>query len=279
LDSNSASSGASYPAQIPAQTIAWAHQAGQIAMRHFKCVSPQYKPDNSLLTRADVEIEQFLVEQIRVAYPDHRLIGEEGERVQTSSTSSHHTWAIDPLDGTTAFAQGLPGWGLAIGLLYGGHPVFGLFYMPLLEDMTYTIDDEVYCNQRNLRQTVLHDWGMKGFLAVNTGAHHDFDINVQRTRAIGSVGANLIYTARGSATAAFIPKAYLWDLAAGAAILEKTGGELRYLSGQPVDYLAMLDGRLAPEPIIAGHPDVVTELRKAIRPKQTDVGGENQQDK
>jgi myo-inositol-1(or 4)-monophosphatase len=239
-------------------------------MRHFKYVSPQYKPDNSLITQADVEIEQFLVEEIRVAYPDHRLVGEEGGRVRSSSTASDYTWAIDPLDGTTAFAQGLPGWGIGIGVLNAGQPVFGLFYMPLLEDMTYTISDKVYCNQRNLRQTVLHDWSMKGFLALNTGAHHDFDINVRRTRAIGSVGANLVYTARGTATAAFIPRAYLWDLAAGAAILERAGGELCYLSGKPVDYSALLDGRLAPEPIIAGHPKVLAELQVAIRPRNQD---------
>lgn len=253
--------------QTTAQAITWARQAGQIAMRHFKHVSPRYKPDNSLLTRADVEIEQFLVEQIRTTYPDHGLIGEESGRVRGRSASPY-TWAIDPLDGTTAFVQGLPGWGISLGLLYAGQPTFGLFYMPLLDDLTYATADGICGSEQILCQAVQPNWGCKGFLAVSTGAHHDFHINVLRTRAIGSVGASLVYTARGSAAAAFIPKAYLWDLVAGAAILKQAGGELCYLSGQSIEYQPLLDARPTPEPIIAGHPDLLTELQSAIRPRK-----------
>ncbi|MCB0211751.1 MAG: inositol monophosphatase, partial [Anaerolineae bacterium] len=75
-----------------------------------------------------------------------------------------------------------------------------------------------------------------------------------------SIGASLIYTARGAATAAFIPKAYAWDLAAGALILQQAGGELRYLSGRGVDLEELLDGRLTPEPILAGERGVVEGL-------------------
>jgi fructose-1,6-bisphosphatase/inositol monophosphatase family enzyme len=78
------------------------------------------------------------------------------------------------------------------------------------------------------------------------------------------VGANLVYTARGSAVGAFLTKVRLWDLVAGAAILSRAGGELRYLSGQEIDYLQLLDGNLTPEPIIAGHPLMLEQLQQAI---------------
>jgi fructose-1,6-bisphosphatase/inositol monophosphatase family enzyme len=139
--------------------------------------------------------------------------------------------------------------------------------MPLLDDMTYTTDrGQVYCNGRYLEGLVRPDWGQRGFLAVSASAHSDFQIGLKRTRTLGSVGASLVYTARGAATAAFLPKARLWDLVAGAAILIRAGGKLRYLSGRPVDYLDLFDGQLAPEPIIAGHPNVLAELQGAIRP-------------
>lgn len=144
-----------------------------------------------------------------------------------------------------------------------GTPVFGMFYMPLLDDLTYTAADD---DERILSHSVRSKWGIKDFLAVSTDAHHDFFINVPRTRALGSSGASLVYTARGSAAAAFIPKANVWDLVAGAAILNRTGGELRYLNGQAVEYQSLLDGRLIEDPIIAGHPDLLVELQKAIRP-------------
>ncbi len=250
------------------QVITWARQAGQIALRHFKNINPQYKPDRSFLTQADLEVEQFLAERIRNAYPGHTVIGEEGARDKNEQLSPN-VWAIDPIDGTTAFVLGLPGWGISIGLLHQGRPSFGLFYMPLLDDMTYTTGQgQVYCNERNLNGAISQDWEQKKFLAVNSTAHYDFQISIKQIRALGSIGANLVYTARGAAAATFAARARLWDLVAGAAILARVGGELRYLSGKPLDYLALLDGRLAPEAIIAGHPQVLAELPAAIRPRQ-----------
>lgn len=245
--------------------IRWAGEAGQIALRYFKNVSVQYKADNTLVTQADVEIEGFLEAQIHQSYPNHALISEEGARKQTGSP---YTWVIDPLDGTTAFVQGLPGWGISIGLLYGGQPIFGLFYMPLLDDLTITSEAGVYVDGQLSDQRVRLNWGSKGFLATNSEAHHKFEIDIERTRALGGVVASLVYTARGSATAAFIPKARLWDLVAGACILKQAGGELRYLSGSPVEYTTLMDGSPIAEPIIAGHPDLLTELEAAIRPRE-----------
>lgn len=252
---------------VPGQLIDWVRQAGQIALNHFEHTTHQLKPDQSFLTQVDLEIERFLAERFHRVYPQYALIGEEGTRIGNADADSS-IWAIDPLDGTTAFVQGLPGWGISVGLLCEGQPCLGLFYMPLLDDMTSTNSHADIChNGRNLSRTVRSDWGQKGFLATNASAHSDFYIGVRRTRTLGSVGASLAYTARGVATAAFIPKAYLWDLVAGAAILNRAGGELRYLSGKHVDYAQLLDGQPAAEPIIAGHPDLLAELADSIHPR------------
>lgn len=240
-----------------------AYRAGDITLRFFNKINPQTKPDKTFVTSVDLDVERFLAGQIKAAYPGHNLVGEEGVQ-NTFAPDSANTWVIDPLDGTTAFIQGLPGWGISIGLLHYGQPYFGLFYMPLLKDLTYTTERAVYCNGFLLRHTVKNSWGEKGFLAVNATAHADFIINAPRTRALGSTGANLVYTARGSATGTFIPKAYVWDLAAGAAILHNAGGEIRYLNGHPINYRDLLDERLAPAPIVAAHPGLQADLRQTI---------------
>lgn len=246
------------------QAATWARQAGQIAMRDFnRVMTPNLKADDTLVTRTDTDIEAFLVGQIRAAYPDHNLLAEEGAHIQGGSP---YTWAVDPLDGTTVFVRGLPGWGISLALLHQGQPIFGLFYMPLLDDLTYATPDVVVCNDQPLYQTVCQNWAGKGFLAVSAGAHQDFKIDIPRIRALGSVAASLVYTARGAATAALIPKAYLWDLAAGALIVQQAGGELRYLSGEVVDYTALLDERLAPEPVVVGSRSLVREIRRKISP-------------
>lgn len=143
----------------------------------------------------------------------------------------------------------------------------GLYHMPLLADLTYATPAGTYCNGQPLRKTVSSDWNGLGFLAVSAGAHYHFEINIPRIRALGNMNASLVYTARGSATAAFIPQARLWDIAAGVLILQQAGGELRYLSGRPVDLTVLVNGCPTPEPIVAGHPLVVAEVRKAISSK------------
>ena len=247
----------------PDRIINWARQAGRIAMRDFKKVDPRLKPDQTIVTQADLEIERFLAERILTVNPSHNLIGEEGN--WNRLTSSPFTWVIDPIDGTTVFSQGLPGWGVSIGLLVNGQPYFGLFYMPLLNDLVYAIRQRgVFCDADDLTHTVRRKRRPKDFVAVSAGTHRNYRLASYNTRALGSIGASLMYTSRGVALGAFIPKARLWDLASGAVILAEAGGDLRYLSGQSIDYAQLVDGRLAPEPLIAGHPDILPDLQRAI---------------
>ena len=251
--------------QISLSARTWVEQAGHIAMDSFQTVAFEYKADRTFVTQVDRDIETLLVKNIRATYPSHHLIGEEGTNFQAEGQSPY-TWVLDPLDGTTVFVRGLPGWGISVGLMYNLEPVFGLFYMPLLNDLSYTTPGQTICQNKPLAQSVPNTWQNKGFLAISASSHADFNIKLPRTRTLGSVGASLTYTARGSATAAFIPKAHVWDLVAGAAILNRTGGELRYLSGAPLNYANLCDGRLAPEPIIAGHPDILDDLAPKITP-------------
>ena len=247
--------------------ISWTREAGEIALQYFSSIrNPRSKSDQTFLTQADLEVEAFLTTQIRAAFPADNIIAEEGLANKIDQDAANH-WIIDPIDGTTAFVQGLPGWAISISLIRHGQPCFGLIYMPLLNDLTYTAGDEaIYCNNHRLHQSVRSSWGHKDFLAVTAAAHHEYKIMTQHTRALGSIATSLAYTARGSAVGAFIPKARLWDLAPGAAILQGAGGTLSYISGQPVDYVELLDGRLAPEPIIASHPQLQRKLRIMIEP-------------
>ena len=85
---------------------------------------------------------------------------------------------------------------------------------------------------------------------------------------MGSTAANLIYVARGSALGALIAPVHIWDLAAALAILERVGGEVRYLSGRPVDVGALMDGRRAAEPMLAAAPADLARLLEQVRLKE-----------
>ncbi|MBV7329416.1 hypothetical protein KFU94_14435 [Chloroflexi bacterium TSY] len=140
--------------------------------------------------------------------------------------------------------------------------------MPLTGELTYAVNpEEIYFDGLRLQDSVCTQWAPKRFLAINATAHADFAIQIRNTRALGSIGANLASTARGIAIATFAAKARIWDLVAGAAIIHSAGGALCYLDGQPIDYLALLDGRVTPQPIIAAHPHLVSSITSRISPQ------------
>lgn len=252
--------------EVLEQVVEWVRIAGTIAMRYFNKSNPLCKSDQTLLTEADVEVERFLTEKLKAAFPDHTVIGEEEVR-HCANQESSTIWMIDPVDGTTVFSQGLPGWGISVGLLHVGKPVMGIFSMPLLNDTVYASQNAGFvCNGVRLACSLSRCWEPRSFLAINATAHSDYRIEIRHTRALGGIGACLSYTARGSAVAAFVPRAYVWDLVAGAALIESVGGQVRYLSGAQVIYADLLERQLIPEPIIAGHPDVLETLSRSIVP-------------
>ena len=114
-----------------AQVRTWARDGGKIALRYYNAVEVQRKADHSFVTAADVEIEALLRARITAAYPDHGILGEED---QPHDLAAEYVWALDPIDGTTAFVEGVPIWGISIGLLRRGEPVFGTFYMPAIDE-------------------------------------------------------------------------------------------------------------------------------------------------
>jgi myo-inositol-1(or 4)-monophosphatase len=109
-------------------------RVGQELLQFFGTVQPQQKEDGSLITQADRWADQALREGIQAQFPEHGLLTEETE---SSFPDTDWCWVIDPLDGTTNFARKIPIWGISLGLLYKGWPVFGYVAIPPLRENFY----------------------------------------------------------------------------------------------------------------------------------------------
>jgi myo-inositol-1(or 4)-monophosphatase len=243
----------------------WVRQAGQIALGYFNHVEGTLKQDRTLVSDADLEIEDLLTTRIRGAYPDHGLIGEEG----TEEVRGECIWAIDPLDGTRAFLSGLPVWGISVGLLWRGEPWLGVFYLPLLDEWYYTAgpDAGAFWNDQPIHCPAVDSWDENSLLCIPGDVHHRYAIDFPGTmRAMGSAAAHLCYVARGNALAVFLDRPALWDVAAGAAILRTAGGTLHYLAGGPVPFDHLLDEGRWLRPLLAAHPSIIDRLRPYIHP-------------
>ncbi|MGD9857853.1 MAG: inositol monophosphatase [Planctomycetaceae bacterium] len=71
----------------------------------------RYKDRADLVSQADIDSELSIVAVIRVAFPDHAILGEELHR---ADVEADHLWIIDPLDGTTNFLHGIPHFAVSI---------------------------------------------------------------------------------------------------------------------------------------------------------------------
>ncbi len=226
--------------------------ASEIALRHFRRVTTFRKADRTVVTIADREVEVFLREALSQAYPADSLLGEE---MGTRTGQSGRLWAIDPIDGTAAYAAGLPVWGVSVGLLQKWEPLAGIFYMPVLDELYLSRGNDALFDGRSISADNSGHVDDESLLCVTSAMHRKYRIDfVGKTRALGSTAANLCYVARGTAVAALLGRPSLWDIAGVLPILRSAGGDVCCLSGDRIDLAALADGRKCPDPVLAGAP-------------------------
>ena len=113
-----------------------ATRAGQVALEHFHRVTPERKPDRTLVTEADRAVEAFVVAELRDRWPEVGIVAEEGTVRAPAGESS---FVVDPIDGTAVFVAGLPTWCVCIGLMHAGCPRAGVVHLPCsAEPVSYT---------------------------------------------------------------------------------------------------------------------------------------------
>lgn len=241
-------------------------EAGALALRRSGEATTSLKADLTPVTQVDREVEELLVRRIASRYPKHRILSEESGAV---SGGDDFTWVIDPIDGTRAYASGLPIWGVSIGVLRGDEPYAGAFYLPATDEMFWGTCNEAFYNQKKLAPLAAPGLdGPLSFLAVPSDFHLNYRVAFPRVRSMGSTAAHLAYTATGSAAGALIHSFSLWDVAGILPVLAAAGITVTYLSGRSFQAGGLLDGQSSSGAILAAHPRVVDRLRASIHPLQ-----------
>jgi myo-inositol-1(or 4)-monophosphatase len=104
--------------------------AGDLALNHFRAGGEHwFKGPGQVVTAADVEVDRLLHERLIGAFPDDAWLSEEraDDHVRLQR---RRVWVVDPIDGTRAFANGLPEFAISIALLVEGAPVLGMVANP-----------------------------------------------------------------------------------------------------------------------------------------------------
>jgi len=244
-----------------AELEALAARAGALALTHFRRAPAERKADRTLVTRADREVEAFLVGEIGARWPEVGIIAEEGTARQGRAAER---FVIDPIDGTAAFVAGLPTWCVCVGILRGGDAVAGVVHLPCLGETYGAAEGTAWWNGTQLPPLGAPGEGDR-FITAHAKVHLRHRIGYSgKVRSLGSSAYHVVLVARGVAEAALVGRAHVWDLVAPGALLSAVGGRYEYLSGAPVDLAALCDGQRAPEHVLAGSPGALASLRPLV---------------
>ena len=235
----------------------WIPRAAEIAreagarLREFldQGVETEYKGDVDLVTVADRTVEKLIRARLAEAWPDHGIYGEEGTR---EGLERQFRWYVDPLDGTTNFAHGLPQFCVSMGLEQrtfraegeDGKLVAGVIYDPMRDELFFAeFGRGAYLNGKRLHVSRIPDLAeslvatgfpsRKRHASPNIHFYHEFTLRSHGVRRLGSAALDLAYVACGRYEAFWEFNLNPWDTAAGILLLEEAGGKVTDFTGGP----------------------------------------------
>jgi len=236
----------------------WVPRVAEIAreagarLREFLAagVETEYKGDVDLVTIADRTVEKLILERLGAAFPEHGIYGEEGTRERMEG---EYRWYVDPLDGTTNFAHGIPHFCVSLGLERrpaglkadeDGKLVAGVIYDPNRDELfTAERGKGAWLNGKAIRVSKTPELA-EALVATGFPSHkrHDnpnihfyqeFTLRSHGVRRAGSAALDLAYVACGRLDAFWEFKLNPWDTAAGFLLVEEAGGRSTDYAGAP----------------------------------------------
>ena len=242
-----------------------ARRAGDLAVGAMAQVEGELKEDLTFVTVVDRQVEQFLYRELTALAPGLGFLGEEYGR---RGEASERFWIVDPIDGTNNLIYGLPSWGISVGLVEGGDSVLGVYYLPITREMFYAHrEGGAFLNGSRIRpreETPLHHQDCIGITSI--GARRlDLRPVVGYLRLLGSIGSEVVYTARGALYGCISMGDKLVDMGAVDCIAREAGCQLVYLSGRPFRLQDWIEGPPPAEPMLIGPEWAVRELREKLK--------------
>ena len=257
--------------RITAHAAAWA--AGRVIQeKNSQPRTIRVKGPRDIVTDTDTAAQMAAIDVIRARFGDHRILAEEDPQAKPGEDGLFDipdgpTWIIDPLDGTSNYANGLPLISVSVGVTVEREALVGAIYDPFRDELFEAARGlGATVNGRALPQIephrledalVNHDWARQPEARqriVETVAR--LAPHCRTLRAMGSAALGLAYVAAGRVQVHFNFGLMPWDSAAGAILVGEAGGELRALDGSA--------WRVGHPSLIAGHPALLDEALRVL---------------
>jgi myo-inositol-1(or 4)-monophosphatase len=259
--------------------IAW--QAAKIGSKTLGSSQPgtvRHKGDRDLVTDIDLAIQHEIAEFLAKATPDVQLLAEESAQQPVIATAEW-LWVLDPIDGTSNFAHGLPLCAVSLALLHRGEPVVAVTNAPLLGRVYHAVKDAgVFLNGQpiaasragSLNEAIvsLGDYAVGPDAAEHNRQRLALTAElvplVERIRMVGAATLDLAFVAEGALDACVMMSNKPWDTAAGVLMAREAGALVTDARGDAHTHQS--------DSTVAAAPAVADELAVVI--KSTTLSGQ-----
>ena len=229
----------------------------------------QKESQSSVVTVADIESERVIIDIIRAGFPEHNIVSEECGLV---NNGSEYTWVVDPLDGTSNFAAGIPWFGVLIAVLKSEVPVMGGAYLPV-GDVLYIAEKGRGAYRNDVLMPVLAKRVLKdslvgfgidfsdddAYLDRGVGLYKNVVKGARNIRSTNSL-LDFLFVAEGKFGAAVNMHTMIWDIAAPQVIISEVGGEMKGIDGGDIRYSVDEGVTGRSYAVVTGVEDIVGEV-------------------
>ena len=185
-----------------------------------------------VVTGSDLAAEEYIISEIRKAFPDDTIISEE---TNPDKDLTARCWTIDPIDGTMNYSRGIPFFGIQGCFMEDGEAKASAIYLPVFDEMFTASDNGAFlngerihtCGSRPLRQCLVStgDFSRRSqeFRDAQAAIFHDCYSDIARFKVFGASSVDYTYLACGRVDVhiRFLNK--IWDFKPGMHIAEKAG--------------------------------------------------------
>jgi len=223
-------------AKLLADTV---REAGARALSMFRTELKSWVKDvSSPVSEADIAINEFIEQRLRIAEPDYGWLSEESTDAEARLAKSR-VWVIDPIDGTRAFLAGRNDWSVSAALVEDGMPLIGAVFAPATDEFFFAVKNQ---GATLNGVTISADAGANFDTARMAGPAFLIERVFPSSqhlagRKIGSLALRLCRVAQGAIDVAFVSgNSRDWDLAGADLIVHEAAGRMTTLTGESIVY-------------------------------------------
>ena len=212
-------------------------EVGLHQLNDFGQINSDIKPDGTLITECDRWSDKTLVQGLSKIAPGEGVLSEEGSK---SIPRSSEYWVVDPLDGTTNFAAGIPYWAISIARFINGEPETAFLDIPALKKRIFAIRGKgVWLNDKPLKPESRFKKN-SDCISLCSRSIKVLQIKPEQSfpgkiRLLGVSSLNMTSVAIGQTIAALEATPKIWDVAAAWLILEELNCLIKWLDTNPKD--------------------------------------------